>query len=303
MAALVLDCMMAARVDFAVLHGEQDVAAGVCTSDIDIVARDTPRRAMSKVHARLRDFDLHPVVIWPYDVGSASIFVVDGAAHDGVQLDMVHDRSGNGRYGVRAPAVLAEARLGHRWPKAASLDELLYLTAKRIRKRQHGRAATLRKQLDHWRSELVRRRAGELFNSEVAAAVHAFLDDAPAPSNPMRHLDRAVPSALRALARLRRPVGYWVAIRGEESPMVAEQIRRRFGRVLPHSAAGPTSGSWRESAAVMRAIAAVRWRAGVYSSWGSVAPGLRPDSVMHSSDDVDEIVRRIVLSMETRLHL
>jgi hypothetical protein len=264
------------------------------------VTREPARTVVGRAHGALRDQGLHPVVIWPYDVGSASVFVVDAHAQHGAQFDILHDISGAGHYGVRAAAVLARAQPGARWNRAAPDDELLYLIRKRLRKGQRDRLAELLATAES--AGGLGGRAQELFSGPSAAAVTAVLDGRPGPADPLRRVRAAVVNSRRIASRLRRPVGFWVAVQGEASRSTAEVVADRFARVLPTSGCGRTPVSPSELLRQGPAIAGVRWRAGVYASWGPVPARISTDLEVDTTNvPQQDALARIVTAMERRL--
>lgn len=300
LAATVLDCLTASGVEFAILHGEAAVAQGVCSSDVDVVTRADAHSIIARAHARLRDHGLHPVVVWPYDVGSTSVFVVDAAAINGAQFDILHDPVGSGHYGVRAGAILSNSQPGTRWRRAAADDEQLYLIRKRLRKGQHDRLAALLAQARDAPADNLVARATQVFSAQSAAAVRAAIRHRPPPPDPLRRVRAAAANASRIVSRLRHPVGFWVAVGGPAARPTAEVVTARFGRLLPAAGCGTARGLLES----VRQVAPVRWRAGIFTSWDRPPALARPDLYVHaSSEDEEEVLGHVVSAMERRLQL
>lgn len=289
---------------FAILHGETEIADGRCSSDVDIVTHLKARDLLKRTYGELRASGLHPVVLWPYDVGSASVFIVDEAARDGVQFDILYDRTGTGHYGVKSDAVLARMEPGARWPRARHEDELLYLIRKRQYKGQRDRLADLVRQSQSYPGDALRSRAGELFSQPSAAAVIAALAGADQAPDRLRTVRESVNNVGRMLSRIMRPVGFWAAFTGPHAQAAAGDISARFERVLPVSGCGRTGADLAKAPSHLRRLAPVRWRAGLYCSWGPVPPGPSPDLIVECEDGhIDRAARAVVAGMEQRLAL
>lgn len=245
---------------------------------------------------RVGGHDLHPVVAWRYDVGGTlTAFFSTAAASDGVQLDMLHDPEGAGRYGVRSGTLLAGVRRDGRWPRLNDLEELVYL----LRKRQlKGQRASMEDLLN---------RARLLDGRELDTVVDRLL--VPAAGSDVRRAvaggavtgaSVSAPVALEVARRSRRlvqPVGWWLHVGGGED--VASAVARRFGRFLPHvtSARVPAwpllPGWW------VRRVAPYRWRPGMCVTWGRAVP-FGPDRT-DAGHDVESVSAGTVAAMERRL--
>lgn len=135
-AATAMDALQASGASFAVLHNEWALAAGRVGSDIDMVVDRSALRC-----AREISWDpLLPVMVWPYDTGAASMFLMTSDGSEGVQLDLTHDRKGRNTYGIRAGELLDGARKGVRWQVVDPLETEQYLLRKRAWKAQGRRA-------------------------------------------------------------------------------------------------------------------------------------------------------------------
>src|SRR5438552_15767372 len=136
LAAAALDALAASAVRFAVLHKEDLVATEAIESDVDIVVAGDPMAVLGGALPALHGAGLHPVAFWPYDVArTGTIFLATADATEGVQLDMLSDPKGEGKYGVRSAVLLARAVPGLRWPTISREHRLLYLLRKRSVKR------------------------------------------------------------------------------------------------------------------------------------------------------------------------
>lgn len=296
LAAKVLDSFVDSEIGFAVLHGEAAIASGNVTSDVDIVSEHDPLDTVQRARGALAERGLHVVMLWRYDVGAASAFVVDATAHHGAQIDMIHDPRGSGSYGIRSTEVLAHAQHGIRWHRSSDEHELLYSIRKRIEKGQVDRLEALlaRASATPTRLDPVVHR---LFSHDHVEIVMAALSGRPTVGEPrFRKIMRRVS---RVPERLRNPPGFWVAIQGADAQETSEIIAARFGRILPITRSGKVSG--RPSALItdMRTVLPVRMKAGLLSSWGARPTMPRPDLHLRTSEaPLESMIRRLVVEME-----
>lgn len=72
--------------------------------------------------------------------GTASVFFATETAEEGIQLDLLHDPSGSGRYGFRTTALLEEVQFVDGWPALSHGAGLVYLLRKRLVKGNEERA-------------------------------------------------------------------------------------------------------------------------------------------------------------------
>ncbi len=104
-----LEGMRAAGVRFALLHGADRLSGGE-VSDVDLVVAEDPVSVVQRAAVSWQTRGLVPVVLWPYDIGgTATVFLATPDASEGVQLDLLHDPEGVGKYGVKSGALLASA--------------------------------------------------------------------------------------------------------------------------------------------------------------------------------------------------
>lgn len=270
---------------------------GRARSDVDIAVSLTPEELLREVRPGFDGADLHPVMVWPYDVGAASVFITTAAADNGMQLDLSYDTSGYGFYGLRADRVLAAAVPGDRWPTANPDHELLYLIRKRFGKGQHDRLDQLITRARTMDADQVRNTAAAIFEPWTAALVVSLIQATDPPSVWPRRARRARSQAMRYVQRGMRPTGFWVSVQGARAEEVARLIEHRFRRIVPLSRAAPI-GRW--SFARPLGLSTGRYRAAVLASWGPVPRWFTPDSsiVADEGHGPEEALRHVVAGMK-----
>jgi len=276
-----------AEVRFAVLHGEGELAGRQVDSDIDLVA-DRPVHELVRASAlHWANAGLYPVIVWPYDVGgTGSVFLTTEDARQGVQLDVLHDPPGRGRYGARSDRLLDAPIAGSRFATVAPGEQMAYLLTKRLGKGDTAGARTLVE------SATPTDIAFDVLRPDIADLVRSFVENGTSPRGWDR---RPVPGHF--IARLGRPAGGWVELRGEGSKDVATELISRFARFLPHTRCigSPHIGTWATS------VAPIRWRAGLVVSHGKrigITP--RPDISIDDSASVSEAAAITVSSLAAR---
>ncbi len=143
LAMRVLDELERVEPRFVVLHGEAALSRGEATSDVDVAIGRDPVDVVADLSELLAENGVAPIMLWPYDRNSLTIFWSDGDGDRGVQLDLVCDPEGQGRYGFRTGELIARAGRGERWPRLDAADELLYLIRKRQVKRNEAETVRL----------------------------------------------------------------------------------------------------------------------------------------------------------------
>ncbi|HEX6221056.1 MAG TPA: hypothetical protein VF115_08170 [Acidimicrobiia bacterium] len=299
---IILDCMAASGIEFAVLHDEAGVAAGSTMSDVDLVTARAPLEILSVIDDCLSNRDIHPIVSWQYDVDSSSLFFTDGSASEGAQLDLVYGDTGLGNYGLHSAAILDKSEPGDRWMKASELHELLYSIRKRHLKRQRDELDELLAIAHKVPLGELTKGCQEIFSQGTASAMIAVLAGRSRGVGLAEWLRRGWRNAGRLAKRIRHPAGFWVALQGEDSARLARQVSGRFARLLPASGHGACAGSIRNSVHCLKDLAAVRWRAGVFATNGQVPPLTVPDMTLQAGDmTLERAMGVIVDAMENRL--
>jgi hypothetical protein len=285
LARALLDGMADEGVRFAVLHQSERLQAGEIDSDIDLVVADPPAVVMSRLRVLLARLGLAPILVWPYDAGATrGVFLARADLTEGLQLDLLHDPTGLGKYGIRSAAALAESVSG-RWPALAADAETAYRIRKRLLK---GPPASVQSLVD-----------GVGDPAAVVAAAARIMTPRAAESV-TRALARrswrarsATPLPIRwrrGWRRLRRPVGAWVhLVNGSEGQ--ADELRRRLARILPRAEARPAGAEW------WRQPVITRRRPAVILTWGGTVSG--PDVRVAESDLAGQAAH-LVAALEAR---
>lgn len=279
-------------VRFVVLHGAEKLEEGGI-SDVDVAVATDPREVIRVSREAWASLGLHPILLWPYDIGGTlTVFLTTGDARDGVQLDMMFDRSGVGKYGVRSDALLQSAVDGP-IPTLEEPARLIYLWRKRSVKGQLDALPTLRSQASEVpRDALIS--ASELMtgSTEPARGLMGESDDR---SAPRRH---PLSRARRITNRLRSPIGYWAHL-GEPALAVelAGRLRGFLVTVETGAVPSPTGQPWW----YLRHVWPVTLRPGVYLSHGPAPTWCPSPSLLGTGEDTEEIAARLVASMSSRL--
>src|SRR4051794_3721035 len=85
-----VDTLAGLGVPFVVLHREDEIAAGIVRSDVDIAVIDDSFAVTAALVASARAAGLRCICVWPYDVATTTTFWLDSSGR-GVQLDIAGD--------------------------------------------------------------------------------------------------------------------------------------------------------------------------------------------------------------------
>ena len=301
MARQVVQILAGQGVAVALLHGGDRWDHGVISSDIDLlVDRPLSEFADRFFHALDRAGSL-PIVVWNYDVGATSVFVVDRDCDRAVQLDLNYDRDGTGRYGLRSGAVLQRARSDGTLARIDDVDEWLYSLRKRLVKRQHERVRDLLATRPTEARELTSR-AAEIFAPHAASVVCAAIEAdeiprwRPSPPRPASYAGRV----RRAVARVAQPIGFWVDLRGAPADVMraSAHIEERVARILPAvEVLGRTST--RQVWSIPQAVLA-RLKPRLVVSSGLRRPLAPVDLVLTVDPDLGRVTSTLVRAMAAR---
>ena len=246
-------------------------------SDIDLVVGIPPATILSLAGPAWSARGLFPIIAWPYDVGGTmSLFLASADVRDGVQLDLLHDPRGGGRYGIRSSAALAASLPGPDAPVLAEPARIVYLWRKRTEKGDDLALRELRtRALDLDQGDLRRMSASLTGSESVADEIRG--DIPPRRTGRIRMMRSRL---RRAIPRLVEPVGFWAHT---ESAEVAEELKVRLSRFLTPVGTGQLPGlampAW-----YLTKVAPVRLRPGVFISYGAGTPG-RADGLIGSDPE------------------
>jgi len=293
LARQVLDALAAAGIEFALLHGAKALQSGEAFSDLDTVVDRPPEQVISACLQGWEQMGLRPVILWAYDIGGTkTVFLTTSDASSGVQLDLLFDPTGRGKYGVRSSRLLGHVEhLDDGLPVVSEPARLIYLFQKRRRKAQSERVEGM----------LARARTlDRAILAEVSRDVTGSTDILDGLDGEIRPLPRrpAIAHLGRAVQRIRRPVGFWAHV---EEQGIAKEAARRFGAFLAASGAGLLPNRIARCSWYLREVAPVRLRAGVFVSWGSSQDGWPAPDVVVARTDAESSIGEIVSAMARRV--
>jgi hypothetical protein len=296
---------MESGVALALLHREADLLSGDVASDVDMAVGEPPRQLLTRSLGRLHQAGLYPVVVWEYDVGgTATVFLSTGDASDGVQLDLLFDPEGHGKYGVRTKAMIDAARPGERWPRAEPLGELAYLIRKRQVKGDRPRMTELVEQAQSVPAAAFDEAVRTTLSDPAAGEVLAMVRDRSSAGH-RRSPAYWTLATQRLGRRALHPIGCWTELEGDGAEHQSPALAARFGRFLLRGVASarpvgrPAQARW-----WAREVAPVRWRAGLLVSWGEKPPLISPDVLISThGSDLSALSEKVVATMESRLDL
>jgi hypothetical protein len=301
-ALAVLEALREAGVDHAVLHGAELLDQPGLLSDVDIVVARSPESVIAAARPALRRQGLFPVVLWPYDIGgSSTVFLVDESARSGVQLDMLHDPRGLGRYRIRSGDLVSERSPGEASPSLVDPDRLVYLWVKRRSKGQDGRLGEVVAALRALDPAAVGEAARRLLTRDDWIA--EITGDPRPPGTGRWHgaPQRALLQARRVAGRLTAPIGFWAHLSGDAGE-VATSAAARFARVLVEAKAIRAPAGWSAPVWYCREVVPIRLRPGLVVSYGRRPSGIGgPDLELGMGMTVDAVVAQLVRSMHGRL--
>jgi hypothetical protein len=299
MARQVVQILAGQGVAVALLHGGDRWDHGVMSSDIDLlVDRPLSEFADRFFHALDLAGSL-PIVVWNYDVGATSVFVVDRVLDRAVQIDLNYDIEGAGRYGLRSAAVLQRVHSGVT-PRIDDVDEWLYSIRKKVVKGQDERVRDLlaNRPAD---AAALESRAAEVFVPQAAQSVRAAIRTGEISRRRPSHRIADYPSlGRRALMRIAHPVGFWVDLRGapRDVTRASAHIEERSARILP--AVDVLRRTWtRQVLSTPHAIVS-RLKPRLVVSSGMQRPLAPVDLVLAVDKDMDRATSTLVHAMAAR---
>ena len=299
-----LDILETSGVGFVVLHREAELGKDSLGSDLDLTVDVPADEVVRRTAGALKEVGLIPVIRWPYDIGGAVTFFLSSETGDeGMQVDLLHDPRGRGRYGVRTDELLKRAVMGKRYPVPHPLDEHLYLVHKRWCK---GQTSALGVELEKLRDEAdiddAHDRVLDLFALQAAGSLQLLLDGrSPKPSGAMSRF-RQLPRQLR---RVVSPIGYWVEIVGpkSEGQKLTEDLRSRFEGWVIHLNTGERPSGLAGYRWWARQVMPIRLRPGVFLSYRESKSRPIADLTIdwHPNLTAKETARSIVEAMSGRI--
>jgi hypothetical protein len=281
-------------VRFAVLHGYEHLETD-SISDVDTVVDEDPRVILRKAEGHWRERGLFPIITWPYDIGATmTLFLATSDAAGGVQLDMLHDPKGVGKYGIQSAAMLRHVEQRPLAPTVDRAARLVYLWQKRVAKDQAERLDSLREEAIGVDPATLEATAREITGSPEPAwgllGGRILSKPRPQPSG--------TASLSRLVGRLRHPIGVWVHVSHD---YVGDELTRRLAGHLVVVRRGDLPSWMRQWWWYPVSVAPVRYRAGVYISVGQAHGfALAPDVVIDGSN-VERSAEELVEAMSRRV--
>ena len=276
---------------YAILHGADRVLTQSVISDLDVVVGLEPDDVIRRISQCLGDSGLWPIMEWPYDVGhTLTVFLATDDGREAMQLDMLNDRRGVGKYAVKSDVLLKRSVRRDGLPVVRPADETVYLVRKRIVKGDRAALVALSDQI----SGFARSEVAESMSSTLSVvgrrSVDSFLRGRPGVLG-IRPIRSAL-NVLRQARRLFRPTGYWLHC---ASPEMAEAVVERFGAYLPHAV---VLGSPDSPGAIVRLLMR-RLRPGVVVTCEGAPILIRPD-VTVDDESIDLAAPRIIEAFRAR---
>lgn len=134
-------------VEYLVLHNASDIAEGRPISDVDTIVKCQPWKVIAKLLEEQSNLGLSLVMTWEYDFGALTSFWMSSDGSNGVQLDLLKDSDGRGRYGLRTDRAFHFADTSEWPPRLSRPAMLVYLLSKRIAKGDIDRARDVVREL------------------------------------------------------------------------------------------------------------------------------------------------------------
>jgi hypothetical protein len=233
LACLVLDTVASTGVPYAVLHGEDRIADGRADSDVDLVVGCPPHQVVRSLAPMLAASGLILGLVWPYDVCAlTSVWLAPGP--NGVQLDLVCDPYGWGKYGLRTDALLQRRIRGRCWWRLDGRAERIYLLSKRAEKQDRPALVRLL-DLDTADRQALIQLCGLLLADWRRPRIVRLLDGGPDAAGVGPPARVRLVRAQRLADRARHGIGCWVTVAGDRSGEAMTALQASFSRVLPRA--------------------------------------------------------------------
>ena len=231
LATALLDGLHASGSPYAFLHHEREAAAGVITSDVDIVVGQPFHETLATLRKVAGESDAGLVLVWPYDANSLSTFWMTRDLRGGVQIDLLRDPAGKGKYGLRTDVALQHCQPGQRWMTLSPPVQRLYQLSKKWDKQDTAKLHELvRDPVDGIDSDLKRRLLSPAARRSVESALAGR---APSSRRALYYRVRARISG-RYFERVRHPIGVLIRIGGDRAPagVLADHVRSLMSPVV-----------------------------------------------------------------------
>lgn len=233
--------------------GISDVDVAVDTDPIDVI------RAARPAWARI---GLTPILAWPYDIGGTlTVFLATMDGTEGVQLDMLFDREGVGRYGVRSEGLVDSAIAGA-IPEVSEPARLTYLWRKRVVKGHEHVLDALRSEAANIPAEDLVRASNQLTGSSETAEELLARSDTRSPVSHRHPITRL----RRFVGRVAHPIGYWAHVTDQA---MAADLADRMSGYLVVVRTGAVPGVPRQPLWYLRQVWPTTLRPGVFLSHGT----------------------------------
>lgn len=295
LAWVAIGCMKAAGIGFAVLHGFERLADDE-VSDVDVVVDRPPSQVTRETFSQWQQAGLQPIVEWPYDIGgTATVFLVTTDATEGVQLDMLFDPMGVGKYRIRSSALLTNTEERSGAFVVSEPGGLIYEWHKRLEKKQAAALPSLKVRATKLDSK-------ELLSCSCSSTgspstAYQLMGRRP-PRKPLFRRPHLRLRTLRLINRLRTPVGFWVHV---SEAAVAAELENRLKRILITVTTAAAPGRLVAPLWWISNVAFVRIRPGLFISYGRAHTSWpKPDLVVYESD-IAKAASQVVLGMSKRL--
>lgn len=279
-------------VGFAVLHAANRLEDGDI-SDVDVAVASDPADVIAEVRETWGKAGLSPVVVWPYDIGGTlTVFLANSDGTEGVQLDMLFDPAGIGKYGVTSEGLMASARKSP-IPVVSESARLVYLWRKRTVKGHHPVLETLRSEASVVPADHLIEASMQLTGSATTA--HCLLgvaDESPSPGkHPIAQLERLT-------RRVLAPIGYWAHVSHRD---VAEELARRLSGYLVVSKASPVPPRPGQPWWHLSRVWPTTLRPGIFISHGKEPEWCPSPRIVLRDMNLDEVAPQLIVAMSSRI--
>jgi hypothetical protein len=200
------------------------------SSDVDVVAAGDPLDVVHRLRRDMTTSRAAPLVLWNYDANSWTSFWFTPDLRGGVQLDVLGDPRGHGKYGLRTDVALRRRERGERYFVLDEVSACVYQLSKRTRKRDGARTA--REVERARRLGLVRSDISLLLSGDSCRQVLSVAGLAPfTPGDGAGTVARRARRLARRVTRV-RPIGLAAVVSHGSSQEQVARLRSQVGDVL-----------------------------------------------------------------------